>query len=131
MAKERKALPLGPTKDDIDDALGLFLMAFGQGVGPQHVRHEVVRAINTRFRASLTAAFSEPSVTDWRATWKKDAASVLSMMAAVGRMSGQIAMSAKPRRSVVNATDFDAALAAVKAEHDLGGPRGPLGKYCQ
>lgn len=130
MAKKQKTLPLGPSRNDIDDALGLFLMAFGQGVSPQHVRHEVVRAINTRFRASLTAAFAEPSVTDWRATWKKDAASVLSMMTAVGRLSGQIAMSAKPRRSVVNATDFNAALKAVKTEHDF--ERGAsLGKYCQ
>ncbi|MBK5257213.1 MAG: hypothetical protein JJE39_14390 [Vicinamibacteria bacterium] len=131
MAKKQKSLPLGPTKDDIDDALGLFLMAFGQGVGPQHVRHEVVRAINTRFRASLTAAFSDPAITDWRATWKADAASVLSMMTAVGRMSGLIAMSSKRPRSVVKAKDFNTALEAVKTEHDFEGPRRSLGKYCQ
>jgi hypothetical protein len=133
MARKQKPVSLVPAKHAIDDALGLFQMAFGQGVGPLHVHHEAVREINKRFRASLEYAFDFQRFPNWQADWKKDAASVLGMMAAVGRLSAHIAMSDKPRRSVVNKRDFDSALRAVKKEHHFE-PKTtrvvPLGKYC-
>ena len=133
MPKKAKAPPppidVAATDKDVADVVGLLLMTFGQGVNPLHVHRGAVRAIRERFTASVGEAFTEKS---WNEDWKKDAATVLGWMAAVGRQSAHLALT--DRRTVVNASDFNEALKAVMAEHHEGKGRisrpHPLGKYC-
>jgi hypothetical protein len=124
---------LGPgTKEDVEDIMGLFLMTFGQGVNPLHVHLTVVRAIRARLIPSITDALKDPK---WREHWKAEAATVLGWMAAVGSLSAQIAMEPKDRRTVVNPSDFKAAMEVVTSEHGFLEGRGGerlkiLGKWC-
>lgn len=134
MAKKTsaKSAKSDATPADADDIFGLFLITFGQGVDPLHVNRDVVRAIRKRFRPSIWAALQASS--SWRTDWKHDAASVLGWMAAIGRLSAQIAMEPKERRTVVNVEDFRTAEKVVTAEHGLPpertGPVHPLGRWC-
>lgn len=116
------------TKEDVEDIVGLFLLAFGQGVNPLHVHRSTVRAIRDQLTPTISAAVRSP---DWNSEWKADAASVLGWMAAIGRMAAQIAMEPKERRSIVSESDFRTAFEVVMAEHEpgRGGPQ-PLGKWC-
>ena len=118
----------GGTRDDVEQIVGLFLMTFGQGVAPLHVRRATVQAVRDQLVPSITAAVQSP---DWEAEWKRDAASVLGWMAAIGAMAAQIAMEPKERRSIVNPSDFQTAFDIVIKEHDpAGGTAKPLGKWC-
>lgn len=129
MAKKTARSGAG-TRDDVEDIMGLFLMTFGQGVGPLHVRLTVARAIRAHLTPSITRSLQDP---DWHANWKREAATVLGWMAAVGRLSAQIAMEPKDRRTVVNPSDFKVAMDVVTKEHSSGNPREDfkiLGKWC-
>jgi hypothetical protein len=120
------------TEQDVADAVGLFLMAFGQGVNPLHVHRGTVQLLRESFTTSVKVAFQEEQ---WDADWKRDAATVLGWMAAVGRLASQLALS--QGRTIIAAKDFAKALAAVKNEHhEDTDPTSPpfkgisLGKYC-
>ena len=116
------------TRDDVEQIVGLFLMTFGQGVAPLHVHRSTVQAIRNQLIPSISAAVQSP---DWNEDWKRDAASVLGWMAAIGAMAAQIAMEPKERRSIVDPSDFQTAFDVVIREHQPGGatPK-PLGKWC-
>jgi hypothetical protein len=115
------------TPYDVEDIMGMFLLAFGQGVDPLHVHRSVIRAIRTAFLPPI----SKEVLTDpgWDALWKKESATVLGWMEAVGHLAAQIAVEPKDRRTVVNVSDFATALATVIAEHK---PKGMimLGNWC-
>jgi hypothetical protein len=116
------------TRDDVEQIVGLFLMTFGQGVAPLHVHRATVQAIRDQLTPTITAAVQSP---DWNEEWKRDAASVLGWMAAIGAMAAQIAMEPKERRSIVDPSDFQTAFDIVIKEHDPGGGNAkPLGKWC-
>ncbi len=120
------------TPDDIENMMGLFLMTFGQGVNPLHVRLSVVRAIRARLLPPLTRAVKDPN---WHEVWKAEAAAVLGFMAAVGRLAAQIAMEPQDRRTVVNPSDFETAMDLVIKEHHFAPAESPgdvhvLGKWC-
>ncbi len=118
----------GGTRDDVEQIVGLFLMTFGQGVAPLHVRRATVQAVRDQLVPSITVAVQSP---DWEAEWKRDAASVLGWMAAIGAMAAQIAMEPKERRSIVIPSDFQTAFDIVIKEHEPGGDAAkPLGKWC-
>ncbi len=101
MAK-KKNYPPG-TKEDVENIVGLFLMTFGQGVNPLHVNRSTVRAIRDQLVPPITRAVK---ANDWNEVWKREAATVLGWMAAVGRMAAQIAMEPKDRRSVGTPVGF-------------------------
>jgi hypothetical protein len=104
------------TPDDVEDIMGMFLFAFGQGVDPLHVHRAVIRAIRAKFLPTIRDVVSNyPD--DWDALWKADAATVLGWMEAVGCLAAQIAMEPKDRRTVVNVSDLATALSTVIAEH--------------
>jgi hypothetical protein len=118
----------GGTRDDVEQIVGLFLMTFGQGVAPLHVHRSTVQAIRNQLIPSISAAVQSP---DWNEDWKRDAASVLGWMAAIGAMAAQIAMEPKERRSIVDPSDFQTAFDVVIREHQPGGEKAkPLGKWC-
>lgn len=131
MSSPRKNLKTRPaTEKDVADIVGSFLMAFGQGIAPLHVHRATVRAIQTRFTATVGGSIlGADNTATWNAEWEKDAATVLGWMAAVGRLSAHSAMS--KGRTVVAPKDFENALSAVVAEHHEGSKPGvSLGKYC-
>ena len=116
------------TRDDVEQIVGLFVMTFGQGVAPLHVHRATVQAIRNQLIPSISAAVQSP---DWNEEWKRDAASVLGWMAAIGAMAAQIAMEPKERRSIVDPSDFQTAFDVVIREHQPGGADArPLGKWC-
>ena len=91
----------------------------------------VIRAIRARLIPSITRALKDPN---WRRHWKADAATVLGWMAAVGKLSAQIAMEPKDRRTVVDPSDFKTAMDVVASEHGVLAAKGQeldtLGKWC-
>jgi hypothetical protein len=105
------------TQDDVEDNMGMFLLAFGEGVDPLHVHRTVIRAIRAKFLPSIQQAMKDHP--DWNKRWKAESATVLGWMEAVGCLAGQIAMEPKDRRTVVNVSDFDTALATVINEHKM------------
>ena len=123
MARKTAAAP--GTSEDVEDILSMFMLAFGQGLAPLHVYLTTMRAIRKKLRPSIVEAVKLPN---WQQLWKAEAASVLGFMAAVGCMAAQIAMTAKPRRSIVRPSDFEAAFRAMKTEHE--GPPVVAGKWC-
>jgi hypothetical protein len=131
MAEKQRSGP--GTREDVEEIMGMFLLTFGQGVNPLHVHLSVVRAMRARLIPPITRALTDPN---WRPQWKASAATVLGWMAAVGRLSAQIAMEPKLRRTVIDPSDFETAMDAVMAEHHvqmLGAEEGevnPLGKWC-
>ena len=128
MAK-KKNYPPG-TKEDVENIVGLFLMTFGQGVNPLHVNRSTVRAIRDQLVPPITRAVK---ANDWNEVWKREAATVLGWMAAVGRMAAQIAMEPKDRRSVVRPSDFEEAFEVVIANHapkEQSKEQATLGKWC-
>jgi hypothetical protein len=91
-----------------------------------------VRAIRARLLPPITKAVKDPN---WHEVWQAEAAAVLGFMAAVGRLAAQIAMEPKDRRTVVNASDFEAAMDVVIKEHHFvraksGDDYSSLGKWC-
>ena len=126
MAKKKPVTGVG-TKDDAEDIMGMFLLAFGQGVDHLHVHRSVIRTIRTTLLPYIT---KEVTTDDgWDALWKKEAATVLGWMEAVGHLAAEIAMEPKERRTIVNVSDFTTALATVMAEHKRDGLT-MLGNWC-
>jgi hypothetical protein len=72
-------------------------------VNPLDVHLATARRIRDTLKPSIEQALKDPN---WQELWKAEAASVLGFMAAVGRMSAQIAMEPKERRSIVNPSDL-------------------------
>ena len=129
MAK-KATTPQSPVLTDstaAEELMGMFLLAFGQGVNPLHVRLKVVTAIRTALLHSQERVVTKEG---WKADWQKDAASVLGFMTAVGRLSAHLALS--NGRTIIEPSDFVKALRLVKDEHHFTptGPVFPLGKYC-
>ncbi|MDH4063553.1 MAG: hypothetical protein OEW19_04080 [Acidobacteriota bacterium] len=124
--KKRKNKTLDRTAgaEDVDNIVGLFLIAFGQGVNPLHVHRSTVQQLRTSVSASVR---TELKHSHWNRQWKADAATVLGWMAAVGRMAALIAMNDK--RSIVTKSDFSEAYLAVQLNHDVAGLQ--AGKWCR
>jgi hypothetical protein len=115
------------TKDDVEDIMGMFLLAFGEGVEPLHVHRPVIRAMRAMFLPKISDVVLKDR--QWNKKWKAESATVLGWMEAVGCLAAEIAMEPKDHRTVVNVSDFTTALASVIAEHT---PKGAtmLGKWC-
>jgi hypothetical protein len=113
------------TREDVEQIVGLFLITFGQGVAPLHVHRSTVQAIRDQLMPSISAAVQSPN---WNTEWKRDAASVLGWMAAIGSLAAQIAMEPKERRTIVTPEDFQTAFEIVMNEHQPS--PGPRGKWC-
>jgi hypothetical protein len=131
MAKKaaKKAVETAANDQDVQDIVGLFLLTFGQGVDPLHVHRGAARAIREHFTASVgRAILGDAKAATWNEDWKKDSATVLGWMAAVGSLAAHNALS--KRRTVVGAKDFTKALEAVMQEHHEGGRSVSLGRYC-
>jgi len=101
------------TEDEIEEILGLFLLAFGEGVDGLHVKRKAVRQIRDRFKPYISSTLETQPPT----LWKKESATVLGWMLCVGRLAGQIAM--RHKRTVINARDVRLAIRAVIDEHEV------------
>jgi hypothetical protein len=102
-------------RSDVDNILGLFIMAFGRGVGHLWVRRETIASIRQTLEGPISEVVLKKD--DWNSRWKKASPAVLAMMSRVGNLAAHFAMSSKIPHTRITADDFRSAFAVVNNEH--------------
>ena len=88
----------------VNDILGQFYCAFGQGAGAIRIRRTAIAALRARYSGPIQNALAE---------WERSAPHVLSFVAQVGRLSALLATQAG--RTAIGPADFTRARRAVEA----------------
>lgn len=112
----------------VQDILGQFIFAFGQGAGSVRVTRLAIRALRKRYQPHITAATQNGDE-----QWKCEGIHVLEHMRAVGRLaSHQVIVDG---RNKITPEDFFRAAPVVEFNSRLDKPRpceskGPRGDWC-
>lgn len=88
----------------VNDILGQFFCAFGQGAGAIRIRRTTIAALRARYREPIQNSLAE---------WERSAPHVLSFVAQVGRLAALLATQAG--RTAIGPADFTMARRAVEA----------------
>jgi histone H3/H4 len=102
--------------NDVEDILGQFYCAFGQGAGSMRIRRSAIAALRDRYGDPIAANLD---------SWKKMAPSVLGFVAQVGRTAALFAT--QEGRTAIDARDFVRARQMVEHRvHETGERSGTL-----
>lgn len=88
----------------VDDILGQFYFALGQGAGAMRIQRSAIAALRARYAEPIAANVAH---------WKSGAPNVLAFVTQVGRLAAQLATAAG--RTFISDADFTEARTVVEA----------------
>lgn len=96
----------------VDDILGQFYFALGQGAGAMRIQRSAIAALRARYAEPIGANVAH---------WKSGAPNVLAFVTQVGRLAAQLATGAG--RTFISEADFTEARTVVEAGVHASGDR--------
>jgi len=112
MSTPNRTTPVTINAQSVEDILGQFCFALGQGAGAMRIQRSAIAALRARYADPIGANV---------ARWKSGAPNVLAFVTQVGRLAAQLATAAG--RTFISEADFTQARTVVEAGVHASGDR--------